>query len=71
MKLKLKNRIYSLIITLIGIFLYAEPPGPEGVGGTGPGARPRTPIDMYEIVLLVLAVLFIIYFVTRKREKIV
>ena len=69
--MKLKIRIYSLIMTLIGIFLYAAPPGPPGgTGGSGPGGRPKTPIDMYEIGLLVVAVLLIVYFLSVKRKKI-
>ncbi len=69
--MKLKIRIYSLIITLIGIFLYVAPPGPPGcTGGSGPGGRPKTPIDMYEIGLLIVAVLLIVYFLSVKRKKI-
>lgn len=56
--------VFLLLVTSVVTFLHAEtPPVPGGgAGGVGPGAQPTTPIDMYQIFLLGLALFMIIYF---------
>ncbi len=73
------NRSLFLALTLVfNVLAFAQPPVPPtpvetasgGAGGTGPGAPENVPIDMYEGLLLVVAVMFIIgmYYYNRRRK---
>lgn len=48
-----------------------EAPGDGDVGATGPGATPASPIDIYEGMLLGIAVVMIIayYYNERRRDR--
>lgn len=81
----MKNKFISKILGALllissGIFnlIYAEPvpPAPPagfgpggGVGTVGPGSAPTTPINMYQVLLLVAAVMLIVYFVKKYKLK--
>lgn len=64
---------FLLLITAFVNFIKAgeipipQPP-PNKAGG--PGAIPTTPIDMYQIILLVLAVILITYLYKKYRLRI-
>lgn len=77
---KLINKIILVVVFLLAVDItYAQnivrpgsgttPPN-SGVGGVGPGARPRTPIDMYEGALMIVATSMIAgyYFVRNRRQ---
>ncbi|WP_300674555.1 signal peptidase [Soonwooa sp.] len=72
----IKKVIFRLIAVLafgFNQFLLAqnEPPAPaalDGGGGVGPGGRPKNPIDMYEFILVIAAVMLIVYFYQRKKK---
>ena len=69
------KKIYLLVLLLMtGVFelVYAGPPPLPpggGGGGVGPGAPPTTPIDMYQIILLALAIVLISYFYKKYKLK--
>ncbi len=69
MKRNLKQTINGtlfLLVTAFFNFIAAAPvpaPPPLSGGGTGgPGAPPSSPIDMYQILLFVVAVTLVVYF---------
>lgn len=69
------NRSLFLALTLVfNVFAFAQPSAPPnpggGAGGTGPGAPEKVPIDMYEGLLLVVAVMFIVgmYYYNKRRK---
>lgn len=74
----IKNVIFRVIAVLAFGFnqlLLAqndpEPPIPTnsaGSGGVGPGGKPKNPIDMYEYILVIAAVLLVIYFYKRSKK---
>ncbi|WP_417428435.1 signal peptidase [Halpernia sp.] len=65
--------IIKILGTLVLFFtigincLYAGPPRPGGGGVIGPGAPPTSPIDMYEIILFVIAIVLIFYFYKKNK----
>ncbi len=62
--MKMKKNILRLLSTLFflcGIFLYAD---------TGTPGAPASPIDMYIPLLIILAVLFIVWYVRKRRIQI-
>lgn len=67
------NRSLLSIIALISnILVFAQPTPPlpaSGVGGNGPGEPEQTPIDMYEGILLLVAVSLIIGYYLYKRNR--
>ncbi|ADQ81752.1 hypothetical protein J5295_00580 [Riemerella anatipestifer] len=74
-KLNLQNyigKLTYLMLFLAGVWVNAQPTPPTappegGVGAVGPGA-PATPIDIYVLILSVIAVLMIFgyHFYTRR-----
>lgn len=71
------NRSLLLALTLVfNVLAFAQPTPPSppiaatGVGATGPGEPPASPIDMYEGLLLAVAVMFIVgmYYYSRRRK---
>lgn len=66
---KVFNKAILLLLMLVfGEFYSNMPPG-GGAGGVGPG-RPKTPIDMYEGILVGIAVVLIIgyYFYSKNKR---
>lgn len=74
----------NLLLKVLAIFIFGVnqlllaqmPPSPEGrpgsgdsgAGGVGPGGKPKNPIDMYEYILVIAAVLLVIYFYKRSKR---
>lgn len=72
--MKTINKLVSALFLFIVSFAYADeiPPAPgtaskNGIGGGGPGA-PASPIDMYVILLSVVAIALILFY-TRKLKS--
>lgn len=71
---KIKYIYATLLIFLFNVFVFAaddwegggedNPPTPEG-----PGA-PASPIDMYIPMLIILAVIFIVFYIRKRRINI-
>ncbi|QIY84086.1 signal peptidase [Chryseobacterium sp. NEB161] len=68
---KIKYIYTTVLIFLFNTFLFADewdgddgPPPPEGPGS------PASPIDMYIPLLIILAVLFIVWYVRKRRIQI-
>lgn len=74
---KMKNLFFKFLgICIFGfnnLLIAQAPPTPEGrpgggAGGTGPGGKPKNPIDMYEYILVIAAVLLVLYFYKRSKR---
>lgn len=64
---------FLLIFSLFSVIINAQEtaPAPPDTFGVGPGARPTTPIDMYQIILLIVAIGLVTYFYKKiKLSKI-
>ena len=71
--MKFLNRSLLILFLMIGSLLYADDPivpipTPPGGGGTGPGA-PASPIDMYVYILAIAAILFIVLYAKRIKQR--
>lgn len=69
---KIKYIYATILILLFNVFVFAQW---EGGGGDPPpptegDGRPASPIDMYIPLLIVLAVLFIVWYVRKRRIQI-
>ena len=67
----MKKRFNLLLpVFFAGLHLYKAPPPPPGGGGgpTTPGA-PASPIDMYIIVLISLAIILTLYFAKNYKKQ--
>lgn len=76
MKKNFTNKIGVLLLLLIStLFNYVSadqpiaPPSPPGIGGGGTGGSgaAASPIDMYQVLLLVAAIFLIIYFYNKTK----
>lgn len=71
--MKFLNRSLLILFLMIGSLLYADDPivpipTPPGSGGVGPGA-PASPIDMYVYILAIAAILFIVLYAKRIKQR--
>ena len=66
----ISNKIrYTLVLLFMSIAAIAQPPDPGGgTGGVGPGARSSS-VDMYALVLAIIAIVFAIYFAKNYVKK--
>ncbi|PRB01024.1 signal peptidase [Chryseobacterium sp. MYb7] len=73
--MKTINKLFSAIFLFIVAFAYADtpvmpPPGEDDTGVVGPGT-PASPIDMYIIGLVVIAIMMTVFFAKKyKTQKI-
>lgn len=65
---KIKYIYATVLIFLFNAFVFAQwegdpgdPPPPEGDG------RPASPIDMYIPLLIILAIVFIVFYIRKRR----
>lgn len=61
------SAFFLFVVSLINAQTVTNPGG--GAGGTGPGAPPASPIDMYVYALSVVAILFIVFFATKIKKQ--
>ena len=66
----ISNKIlYTLVLLFMSITAFALPPDPGGgTGGVGPGSRASS-IDLYAVVLVIIAVVFALYFAKNYVKK--
>ena len=76
MKKNILRLLSTLFLLFCNVFLYGEDPVPPspyarpGDGDTGTPGAPASPIDMYIPLLIILAVLFIVWYVRKRRIQI-
>ena len=67
-----EKALLAIFVFAFGIWSYGQspPPPPEysGGGGVGPGARPKSPVDMYIPFLIAIAVIFIALYAYRRKQ---
>lgn len=68
----LSKKTYSFLLVLISILSFAQsvPPPPDNPESGDIGAYPASPIDAYTIILFLLAIMMIVYFAIKSKEKI-
>ena len=73
MKKIFERKLLAVTLFLFSIFAFAQEGGsgtPPTPGGSGEVGAPATsPIDMYQVFLLMIAVTMIVYFIGRRKTK--
>ena len=59
--------LLTFLLPVVKIFAQVPPPPDQGEDAGGPGA-PSTPIDQYVFILLMIALMFVAYFVWNQRK---
>jgi hypothetical protein len=68
---KIKYIYATVLILLFNVFAFAQMEGDPDMPTPGEGdGSPASPIDMYIPLLIVLAVLFIVWYVRKRRIQI-
>lgn len=72
MNLLLSKKTYSFLLVLVSILSFAQsvPPPPDNPESGGIGAYPASPIDAYTFILFLLAVIMIVFFAVKQKQRI-
>lgn len=67
----ISKKTYSLLLFAISILSFAQsvPPPPENPESGDIGAYPASPIDAYTLVLFLLAIVMIVFFMMKQKQR--
>lgn len=69
----LSKKTYAFLLVLVSILSFAQsvPPPPDNPESGDIGGYPASPIDAYTVVLFLSAIVMIIFFAMKQRQRII